>query len=82
MTDSYKFGSFERNADALLRWQEVPRAYSIHWDKKVSGWWFDACYRPNTDYRHPDEPEFISVADATKADKTNGILAFNPARFP
>ncbi len=81
-TDYYKFGPFERNAEALLRWQEVIREYSMRWGEKVSGWWFDACYRPNTNYRHPDEPNFKSVADAARAGNPNRILAFNPGRFP
>jgi alpha-L-fucosidase len=78
----YKSGSFERNPEALLRWQEVIREYSLRWGEDVAGWWFDGCYRPNTNYRYPDEPNFKSVAEAARAGNPNRILSFNPGRFP
>jgi alpha-L-fucosidase len=81
-SDYYKSGPFERNPEALLRWQEVIREYSLRWGENVSGWWFDGCYRPNANYRYPDEPNFKSVAEAARAGNPNSILAFNPGRFP
>ncbi len=81
-SDYYKFGAFERNPEALLRWQDVIREYSMRWGDKVSGWWFDGCYRPNTNYRHPDIPNFESVAAAARAGNPNSIITFNPGRFP
>ncbi len=81
-SDYYKSGSFERNPEALLRWQEVIREYSIRWGDKVSGWWFDGCYRPNTNYRYPDIPNFASVAAAARAGNPNSIVTFNPGVFP
>lgn len=80
--DYYKSGPFERYAETLLRMQEIIREYSLRWGDKVSGWWFDACYRPNTHYRQPDEPNFKSIANAARAGNPDGILAFNPGRFP
>ena len=81
-TDYYKSGAFERNPEALLRWQEVIREYSLRWGEKVSGWWLDGCYRPNTNYRYPDSPNFESVADAARAGNPDRIVTFNPGRFP
>lgn len=81
-SDYYKSGAFERNPEALLRWQEVIREYSIRWGDKVSGWWLDGCYRPNTNYRYPDGPNFESVADAARAGNPARIVTFNPGRFP
>ena len=81
-SDYYKQGPFERHAEALLRWQEVIREYSIRWGDKVSGWWFDGCYRPNTRYRHPDIPNFASMAAAARAGNPDSAVAFNPGRFP
>ena len=81
-SDYYKSGPFERNPEALLRWQEVIREYSIRWGDKVSGWWFDGCYRPNTNYRYPDIPNFASVAAAARAGNPSSIVTFNPGVFP
>lgn len=71
-----------RKAEALIRWQNVIREFSIRWGDKVSGWWIDGCYRPNTYFRYPDNPNFASMAAATRAGNPNGIVAFNPGRFP
>ena len=80
--DYYRSGPFERNAESLLRWQEVIREYSMRWGDKVSGWWIDACYRPNTIYRQPDVPNFASFAAAARAGNQESIVTFNPGRFP
>ncbi|MCC5929177.1 MAG: alpha-L-fucosidase [Cyclobacteriaceae bacterium] len=71
-----------RKAEMYLRWQEVIREFSMRWGDKVSGWWVDGCYRPNTNFRHPDVPNFASMAAATRAGNPNGIVAFNPGVFP
>ena len=81
-SDYYRVGPFERNAEALLRWQEVFREYSMRWGDKVSGWWIDACYRPNTMYRKPDAPNFESLVAAARAGNPDSIVTFNPGRFP
>lgn len=80
--DYYRSGPFVRNAESLLRWQEVIREYSMRWGDKVSGWWIDACYRPNTIYRQPDIPNFASFADAARAGNPDSIVTFNAGRFP
>lgn len=71
-----------RKAEAYLRWQEVIREFSMRWGDKVSGWWIDGCYRPNAHFRHPDIPNFASMAAAMRAGNPNGIVTFNPGRFP
>lgn len=71
-----------RKAEAYLRWQNVIREYSMRWGDKVSGWWIDGCYRPNTHFRHPDIPNFASMAAAMRAGNPNSCVAFNPGRFP
>lgn len=71
-----------RNAESYLRWQEVIREFSMRWGDKVSGWWIDGCYRPNTFFRHPDIPNFASMAAAMRAGNPNGVVAFNPGVFP
>jgi len=80
--DYYKSGPFEREPEALLRWQEVIREYSMRWGDKVAGWWFDGCYRPNTNYRYPDIPNFASFTAAARAGNPNSIVSYNPGRFP
>ncbi|WP_162417491.1 alpha-L-fucosidase [Cyclobacterium roseum] len=80
--DHYKFGAFERNSEALLRWQEIIREYSIRWGDKVAGWWLDGCYRPNINLRQPDIPNFASLAAAARSGNPNRIVAFNPGVFP
>lgn len=71
-----------RKAESILRWQEVVREYSMRWGDKVSGWWFDGCYRPSTMLRHPDIPNFASMAAAARAGNPNSSVAFNPGVFP
>jgi hypothetical protein len=54
----------------------------MRWGEKVSGWWIDGCYRPNTNFRHPDIPNFASMAAAMRAGNPNSSVAFNPGVFP
>jgi hypothetical protein len=41
-----------RNKEFQQRWEQIIREWSVRWGKKVSGWWFDGCYWPNTDVSH------------------------------
>ncbi len=54
------------------------REWSRRWGTKVSGWWFDGCYWPNTMYRHAEAPNFASFAAAARAGNPDGAVAFNP----
>lgn len=78
----YRSGAFDRNAEALSRWQEVLKEYSLRWGDKVAGWWIDATYRPNTIYRHPDAPNFESFSAALRSGNPDAIVCYNPGRFP
>ncbi|WP_114749664.1 alpha-L-fucosidase [Pleomorphovibrio marinus] len=71
-----------RKAEMYLRWQEVIREFSTRWGDKVSGWWIDGCYTPNSHFRHPDIPNFASMAAAARAGNPNSSVAFNPGVFP
>lgn len=66
-----------RNREFQLKWQQVIREWSTRWGKKVSGWWFDGCYWPNTMYRG-EEPNFATFAAAARAGNPASALAFNP----
>jgi hypothetical protein len=66
-----------RNREFQLKWQQVIREWSMRWGTKVSGWWFDGCYWPNTMYRG-DEPNFATFAAAARAGNPGSVLAFNP----
>jgi hypothetical protein len=66
-----------RNREFQLKWQQVIREWSARWGRKISGWWFDGCYWPNTMYRG-DEPSFASFAAAARVGNPAGALAFNP----
>jgi hypothetical protein len=66
-----------RNREFQLKWQQVIREWSMRWGTKVSGWWFDGCYWPNTMYRG-EEPNFATFAAAARAGNAASALAFNP----
>jgi len=66
------------NREFQGKWQEVIREWSERWGRKVSGWWFDGCYFPNTMYRSPDPPNFASFAAAARAGNPDAAVAFNP----
>ena len=66
-----------RNREFQLKWEQVIREWSTRWGTKVSGWWFDGCYWPNTMYRG-DEPNFATFAAAARAGNPASIVAFNP----
>ncbi len=69
-----------RNSEFQIKWQEIIREWSERWGKKVSGWWFDGAYWPNTMYRTP-APNFITFAAAARAGNPDSALAFNPGVF-
>lgn len=50
----------------------------MRWGKKVSGWWFDGCYFPNSMYRSSEAPNFASFAAAARAGNPDAAIAFNP----
>jgi hypothetical protein len=67
-----------RNKEFQEKWEQIIRAWSTRWGKKVSGWWFDGCYWPNSMYRTPDAPNFASFAAAARVGNPDVALAFNP----
>jgi hypothetical protein len=67
-----------RNREFQLKWEQVIREWSTRWGKKVSGWWFDGCYWPNTMYRTTEGPNFATFAAAARAGNPDSIVAFNP----
>ena len=50
----------------------------MRWGTKISGWWFDGCYWPNTMYRTAESPDFATFAAAARAGNPASALAFNP----
>jgi hypothetical protein len=70
------------NREFQLKWEQVIREWSVRWGRKVSGWWFDGCYWPNSMYRSPEPPNFASFAAAARAGNPESIVAFNPGVVP
>jgi Alpha-L-fucosidase len=66
------------NKDFQRKWEQVIRYWSQRWGKKVSGWWFDGCYFPNSMYRSTEPPNFASFAAAARAGNPDAALSFNP----
>jgi hypothetical protein len=66
------------NREFQRKWEPVIREWSLRWGAKVSGWWLDGCYWPNTMYRSPETPNFGSLAAAARAGNPDSIIAFNP----
>ncbi|MCE5185935.1 MAG: alpha-L-fucosidase [Planctomycetaceae bacterium] len=71
-------GGSGRNREFQLKWEQVIADWSKRWGDKVSGWWFDGCYWPNTMYRFEEAPNFASFAAAARAGNPDSIVAFNP----
>jgi alpha-L-fucosidase len=67
-----------RNQEFQQKWEQIIREWSSRWGKKVSGWWFDGCYWPNTMYRANDAPNFATFAAAARAGNPDSAVAFNP----
>jgi hypothetical protein len=66
------------NKEFQRKWEQIIRAWSERWGRKVAGWWFDGCYFPNTMYRSVEAPNFGSFAAAARAGNPDAALAFNP----
>ena len=66
------------NREFQRKWEQVIREWSERWGRKVSGWWFDGCYFPNSMYRSADPPNFASFAAAARAGNPDAAVAFNP----
>jgi hypothetical protein len=66
------------NREFQMKWEQIIREWSTRWGKKVSGWWFDGCYFPNSMYRSAEAPNFASFAAAARAGNPDSIVAFNP----
>ncbi len=66
------------NKEFQQKWEQVIREWSLRWGKKVSGWWFDGCYFPNSMYRSTQPPNFATFAAAARAGNPDSIVAFNP----
>ena len=71
-----------RNRAFQLKWEAIIRDWSKRWGTKVSGWWFDGCYWPNTMYRTDDAPNFATFAAAARTGNPDSAIAFNPGVFP
>jgi hypothetical protein len=69
------------NREFQLKWEQVIQYWSRKWGPKVSGWWFDGCYFPNSMYRSTEAPNFASFAAAARAGNPNSVVAFNPGVF-
>ena len=69
------------NREFQLKWQQIVRYWSEHWGNKVSGWWFDGCYYPNSMYRSAKAPNFASLAAAARAGNPDAVVAFNPGVY-
>ena len=67
-----------RNQEFQQKWEQIIREWSTRWGGKISGWWFDGCYWPNTMYRTTGPPNFASFAAAARAGNPDSALAFNP----
>jgi hypothetical protein len=66
------------NREFQEKWEAIIRYWSEKWGTKVSGWWFDGCYFPNSMYRSERPPNFRSFAAAARAGNPAAIVTFNP----
>ena len=71
-------GQDPRLASFQRKWEAVIAEWSKRWGSKVSGWWFDGCYYADAMYRHPEPPNFASLAGAACAGNPKSLVAFNP----
>lgn len=69
------------NREFQRKWEEIIRDWSLRWDGKVSGWWFDGCYFPSSMYRSPSAPNFTTLAAAARSGNPAAAIAFNPGVF-
>ncbi len=62
---------------ALQRhWEAVVREWSLRWGTSVHGWWIDGPYNAPA-YRHPEAPNYRSLAEALKAGNPDSLVTFN-----
>ncbi len=66
----------DRMASFQKKWEAVIRKWSIRWKNKVHGWWIDGCFDADYMYKHPEEPNFKSLATALKSGNPESIVAF------
>jgi hypothetical protein len=69
------------NREFQQKWEPIVRDWSLRWGGKISGWWFDGCYFPNSMYRSPAPPNFASFAAAARAGNPAAALTFNPGVY-
>ena len=72
----WKRGAYP-NREFQAKWEQVVRDWSLRWGTRISGWWFDGAYWPNTMYRSPQPPNFASLAAAARAGNPANIVTFN-----
>jgi len=66
----------ERLTDFQRHWEAIVREWSLRWGAAVSGWWIDGPYNAAA-YRHPDAPNYRSLAAALKAGNPGALVTFN-----
>jgi len=71
-------GQDDRLVQFQRKWESVIADWSKRWGRRVSGWWFDGCYYPDTMYHYPEPPNFASFAAAARSGNPDSIVAFNP----
>jgi hypothetical protein len=69
------------NREFQRKWEQIIRDWSLRWGDKISGWWFDGCYFPNSMYRSSTPPNFASFAAAARSGNPAAALEFNPGVF-
>jgi formylglycine-generating enzyme required for sulfatase activity/predicted Ser/Thr protein kinase len=62
------------------KWRDVIREWSICWQSKVSGWWFDVCNDARFNFLDP--PNFQTFITAARTGNPNAIVSFNRAPLP
>ena len=66
------------NREFQLKWQQIVRYWSEHWGNKVSGWWFDGCYYPNSMYRSAKSSQFRQFSGGGARRKSRRSRRFQP----
>src|SRR6476469_268527 len=69
------------NREFQQKWEQIIRDWTLRWGGKISGWWFDGCYFPNSMYRSPSAPNFTTLAAAARSGNPAAAIAFNPGVF-
>lgn len=66
----------KRLVEFQLKWEEVLREWSMRWGARVKGWWIDGVYFIDEMYRHPEAPNFQSLAAAVRAGNPDALVAY------